>query len=147
MKRIIILQGLPGSGKSTWAKQYVAEKPTERIRINKDDIRRMLGIYWIPEREGLVQSIVDNTIKEAMKQGYEIVVDNMNLNVDEVRNIGRIIAGQDYTPEFKTFFDVPLEECIRRDSLREQPIGEVLIRRMHEKYKTIHGETIFHMSK
>jgi predicted kinase len=30
--------------------------------------------------------------------------------------------------------DTPLEECIRRDALREKPVGEAVIRGMYERY-------------
>lgn len=45
-----IIWGLPASGKSTWAKQWVLEDPEHRVRINQDDIRLMLGKYWVPKR-------------------------------------------------------------------------------------------------
>lgn len=45
MNKIIICRGIPASGKSTWAKQWVLEDPEHRIRINQDDIRNMLGKY------------------------------------------------------------------------------------------------------
>ena len=40
-----------------------------------------------------------------------------------------------YTLEFKNFFDVSLEECIERDSKRENPIGEKVITETYNKYK------------
>lgn len=42
-KKIILTRGIPGSGKSTWAKTWVAESPETRIRLNWDDMRNMLG--------------------------------------------------------------------------------------------------------
>lgn len=45
MSKLIITRGLPASGKSTWAKQWVLEDPEHRVRINQDDIRLMLGKY------------------------------------------------------------------------------------------------------
>ena len=42
MKKVILTRGLPGSGKSTWAKQMLDEKPGHYKRINKDDLRAML---------------------------------------------------------------------------------------------------------
>ena len=43
-----------------------------------------------------------------------------------------------YIIEYKDFF-TPLEVCIERDSKRENPIGEEVIRATHEKYKHIIG--------
>ena len=41
-----------------------------------------------------------------------------------------------YSIEYKDFF-IPLEVCIERDSKRENPIGEEVIRKTYERYKTI----------
>ena len=41
MNKIILTQGIQGSGKTTWAKAWVAEDPEHRIRINNDDITSM----------------------------------------------------------------------------------------------------------
>lgn len=47
-RKVIVLQGLQGSGKSTFAKVWANELPTSRVRVCRDDIRNMLGKYWVP---------------------------------------------------------------------------------------------------
>jgi len=42
MLTVTILKGLPGSGKTTWAKEQIAKSPGNYKRINKDDLREML---------------------------------------------------------------------------------------------------------
>lgn len=146
IKKVIVLQGLPASGKSTWAKAWVKEDPEYRVRFNRDDIRNMLGTYWVPSRESLINSIYDAFIKDAMINGYDIVLDNMNLNKstlkeieDEVNDFNEWISHSDcnlrYEIEYKSFLEVPLQTCIDRDSKRENPIGEMTIRRIFNKYK------------
>lgn len=143
---IIILQGIQGSGKTTWAKNWVKENPEHRIRINQDDIRNMLGVYWVPNREPLVKIMRNNFINEAMNEGYDIVIDNMNLNPQTITEIKEIVddfnkwislspVDMHYEIKFQTFFDVTLEECIKRDSKRENPIGEKIITDTYNKYK------------
>ena len=87
--------------------------------------------------------------------GYDIVIDNMNLNPKEIelfkpyieaRNLTveecrkeNILSPQDdfkYELEFKNFF-IPLQDCIESDSKRPNPIGEEVIRKTYEKYKDI----------
>lgn len=80
MPKIILTRGIQGSGKSTWAKKWVEEDPTHRVRWNNDDFRRMLGPYWIPERESFVSKLKLDFLSEAMFFGYDIVIDDMNLN-------------------------------------------------------------------
>ena len=140
-KKLILTRGIQGSGKSTWARQWVEEDPENRVRINNDDIRNMLGKYWVTSRENLVSSIKEKIAEEAMSRGYDIVVDNMNLNPKEILFWKRMIRdanmnpdGYQYEIEFKDFF-IPLEECIRRDAMRPNPIGEKVIRETWKRYK------------
>lgn len=142
MSKIILCRGIPGSGKSTWAKTWVTEKPKERIRINQDDIRRMFGVYWVPERESLVQSACDDIVTRAICKGYDIVIDNMNLNPKTVQHWKDLVEfvkpyGINYNIEFKDF-KTPLETCIERDAKRENPIGEKVINSIYNKYKTFY---------
>lgn len=141
-KKLIICRGIPGSGKSTWAHAWVAESPTTRVRLNNDDIRRMFGPYWIPEREKLVHDTKYHTALNAMARGFDIVVDNMNLNPKEiefwndvVKGFNNIQDGYNYTVEFKDFFDISLEECLERDQRRPNPVGEKSIREIWKRYK------------
>lgn len=40
----------------------------------------MLGDYWIPNREKVVTATYNTVLAYSMQKGYNIVVDNMNLN-------------------------------------------------------------------
>ena len=141
-KKIILTRGIQGSGKSTWAKAWVAEDPEHRIRINNDDLRNMFGVYWVPSREDVVSHAKKTIVTYAMGKQYDIVVDNMNLNPKEVQywtNVanyynGYTKTGERYEIEFKDFF-IPLEECLRRDAARPNPIGEKVIRETWKRYK------------
>ena len=105
MSKLIITRGLPASGKSTWAKQWVLEDPEHRVRINQDDIRLMLGKYWVPKREPLVQHIQEEALIEALLKGYDIVIDNTNLNKKVSDNYrALVIAHGNHAIEFKDFF-------------------------------------------
>lgn len=149
-KKVIVLQGLPASGKSTWAKAWVKEDPEHRVRFNRDDIRNMLGTYWVPSREPLINAIYDGFIKDAMYQGYDIVIDNMNLNKDTIKEIENEVADFNewiskseldiqYEIEYKSFLEVPLQTCIDRDAQRDNPIGKDTIRRIFNKYKSMYA--------
>ena len=140
-KKLILCRGIQGSGKTTWARQWVEEDPENRVRINNDDIRNMLGKYWVTSRENLVSSIKKNMAEEAINRGYDIVVDNMNLNPKEILFWKDMVKmanmdpdGYKYEIEFKDFF-IPLEECIRRDAMRPNPIGEKVLRETWKRYK------------
>lgn len=141
MSKIILCRGIQGSGKTTWAKQWVLEDPEHRVRFNNDDIRNMLGKYWVTSREHLVSDIKKDFIVSAMEFGYDIVVNNMNFNPKEIEYYENLVDStlgymNCYSLEYKDFF-IPLEVCIERDSKRENPIGEEVIRKTYERYKSI----------
>mgnify|MGYP002429842921 FL=1 len=141
MSKIILCRGIQGSGKTTWAKQWVLEDPEHRVRFNNDDIRNMLGKYWVTSREHLVSDIKKDFMVSAMEFGYDIVVDNMNFNPKEIEYYENLVDStlgymNCYSLEYKDFF-IPLEVCIERDSKRENPIGEEVIRKTYERYKSI----------
>ena len=145
---LIILQGIPSSGKTTWAKNWVNEDFEHRVRFNRDDIRNMLGKYWVPSRESLINAMYESFLNQAMLEGYDIVLDNMNLNQKTLAEIKETVeefnkwislspVDLHYDIKYQTFFDTPLEECIARDAKRENPIGEEVIRNTYNKYKDI----------
>ena len=140
-RKLIICRGIQGSGKSTWAKQWCHEDPEHRVRFNNDDIRNMLGDYWVPSREKLVTEAKANMITFALITGYDVVVDNMNLNPKEdtwIRTLCTNIEkdkGIHIDIEYKDFF-IPVEECIRRDAMRPNPIGEKVIKDTWRRYRT-----------
>lgn len=146
-RKLIICRGIQDSGKTTWAKQWCHEDPEHRVRFNNDDIRNMLGKYWVPSREGLIKDLKGLFLWEAMSYGFDIVIDNMNLNPKELEYYNRVlddwnnpkgivpaVVRPKYDLEFKDFW-TPVEECIRRDASRPNPIGEKVIKDTWKRYR------------
>ena len=147
IKKLILTRGIPGSGKSIWAKSWVNEDPEHRIRFNWDDMRNMMGPYWVPSREPINKHILWAAVNAAAynDRPYDIVIDNMNLNPkdwkqyeDWILNYNKSLNAEEtntqYVLEFKDFF-IPIEECVKRDSMRINPIGEKTIREIYSKYR------------
>ena len=143
MNKLIICRGIQGSGKSTFAKEWAKEDPKTRIRFNWDDMRNMMGEYWVPEREntGIMKTLRTSFLNEMMQKGWDIVIDNMNLNPKDwefyegiVKSFNETNSDIKYELEYKDFF-TPVEECIRRDSMRTNPIGESVIRATWKRYR------------
>lgn len=144
---VLILRGLQGSGKSTFAKQWVNEDSEHRVRFNRDDVRNMLGKYWVPSRESLINDMFKKFLEGAIfDRTYDVVIDNMNLDEKYVKELEETVRRRNemyadcedipqYEVEIKDFFHVPLQTCIDRDAQRENPIGEKVIRNTYNKYK------------
>ena len=101
----------------------------------------MLGEYWVPSREGMVTELKHSFACEATRKGYDIVVDNMNLNPKEVGwwedviSVANSLTKFEYELEFKDFW-TPVDECIRRDAMRPNPIGAKVIKDTWRRYQT-----------
>ena len=140
-RKLILCRGIQGSGKSFFARNWTLEDPEHRVRFNNDDIRNMLGKYWVPSRENLVTTIKMNFLIQATNFGYDIIIDNMNLNPKEIGFYKEFINSYNkgehdvqYEIEFKDFW-TPVDECIRRDKMRPNPIGEEVIKQTWKRYR------------
>ena len=66
----------------------------------------------------------------------EIIISNTNLNFDKLRVLTNKIEFFNHDVEFEfKFFDVDLDELLRRDALREKSVGENVIKSFHNKYE------------
>ena len=142
---IIFCRGIPGSGKTVWAKDWVLKDTAKRIRINNDDLKQMMQPLEPPFNQ-ILGPLFRKTrlaiIKEAIKNGLSVVVDNMNLNNSALRKEAELI--KKYCSTYKInctisvrTFNESLEECIFRDSFRTHPVGEELITSLYKNYKDI----------
>ena len=133
--KILVLQGCPATGKSYFAKEFLTSH-SNYIRTNRDDIRRMLGEYWMPQREELVSDIEESIVNLALKHKYNVIIDDTNLNPKVISLWNYVASKNNAEIEFKRF-TVPLEKALQRDKDREFPVGEAVIRNFYKKYENI----------
>lgn len=120
MRTLIITKGLPASGKSTFARQLLRKESKRWKRVNKDDLRNMLddGSYDA-NREEFVRQVQDSLIKQALREGYDVIVDNTHLVSTTVKKLHKLAENIGDVKVIEKAFDVPLAECIKRNALRE----------------------------
>ena len=146
-QKIILTRGLPASGKSTWAKEQVAKSNGKVKRVNKDDLREMIDAgIWSKTNEQMILDARDALVDMWLARGIEtIIVDDTNFEDKHFDHMKKIADDQRYkheskylttdiTVEYKDFLDVSLDECLHRDSLRAKPVGEKVIKGMHQRY-------------
>lgn len=79
MKKLTLMCGLPGSGKSYWAKMH---KNENEFIINRDKIRIMLnGKYIVGSKiEDRIQRIALRMAKEVLRSGHDVIIDELNIS-------------------------------------------------------------------
>lgn len=131
-KILLVLVGVPASGKTLWAKEFIKDKSTW-IRVNRDDIRLMCGDYWIPSREKLINNYEELMVKGALAYDYNVIIDATNLNPKTKAKWKEIASNFNAKLEYKEFI-IPYKEAIKRDKNRDLQVGEDTIRMFYRKY-------------
>lgn len=135
MSIIKITQGLPGSGKSTFAKEWVALQPERRVRVNRDAIRWTQGIrsgVGDKGQENLVSVIEESLVVGALKAGKDVVIDATHLNPHYIRKWFKIAKIYGVRDVEVVRFDVPITTAIARDIVRGSTGGRQVGREVIE---------------
>jgi predicted kinase len=131
--KVTVLKGLPGSGKSTWAREQVLKSRGEIKRINKDDLREMLDAgEWSRGNERFILAARDALILAAVDRGKNVLVDDTNLAPEHEARIRELVRGKAEVDV--RFFEADVDECIKRDLKRTRSVGERVIRQMYEQF-------------
>jgi predicted kinase len=134
MKKLLLLKGLPASGKSTFAKERVSSNPQQWKRVNKDELRQMLhGGKWTSKIEKDIEAAEEALAGRFLDAGFSVIVDDTNFHPKHHDRYLALANQKGAIFETKTF-DVEVEEAIKRDLTRPNPVGETVIRRMHRQY-------------
>ena len=137
MPKLLMLRGLPGSGKSTMARDLVEKMGY--VRVNKDELRQMLNNGTHSQsKEELVLETRDSIVINALKAGKNVVVDDTNIHPKHEKQLAQIAFDLSKTKKvsFKVFDDflkIPIEQCIENDLKRDSSVGEQVIRKMHRE--------------
>jgi len=131
--KVILTQGIQGSGKSTWVTEFLKTNKTYK-RVNRDAIRHMIDDYSY-KSEKLVQKIWGENVKTILRDGHNLVIDEMNLNPKTLKKNIEFIKtiSPKVDIEIKRF-DVSLDDAIERDKRRPFSVGERVIRNTYKKY-------------
>lgn len=139
---LIILVGVPGSGKSTYAATYVAENPSAVI-VGRDKLRELLFGYTeatvhahyqsdrFREREEIITQFQHSAITLALQSGMTVIVDDTNCNYDRLKSLVDLYTGYEVSVQF---FDTPLDECLRRNEQRSRVVPATTIAKYYESF-------------
>jgi predicted kinase len=126
--RIILLVGLPGSGKSTYLERIGARA------LSSDAVRGLLADDPTDQSiHGRVFATLRYLLRQRLAIGRPVTyLDATHLTVRERRPYIRLADLYDCTIE-AIFFDVPLEVCLERNLRRDRVVPEEAVRKMAAK--------------
>lgn len=122
------LVGIPGSGKSTRARELAAEKNC--VIVSSDDIRAEL--YGDASEQGNAKEVFGlayERIRTNLEEGRDVIFDATNISKAKRKKIFNISPKN--TVHIAIFFNVPLDVCKERNARRERIVPESVLERMH----------------
>jgi predicted kinase len=130
-KTLVLLQGLPGSGKSTFIKKWNLEEYT----LCKDEFRIKAGCVKNGEisqdSNGIVKRIVYMLLEERLKNGCFTIIDETNAFSTTVDKYKEYAQKYDFDV-IVIRFNTSKEECKRRQNGRGfRAVSDELIDKMH----------------
>jgi predicted kinase len=131
---MIIMRGLPASGKSTRAKE-IMEKDGNAVRINKDLLRTMLHFdNFTGRNESFTKACARDISRNMLLANVNVIIDDTNLNPKTMQSWKDLAMECGAKVEVIDITDVPVEECVMRDLDREKYVGGTVIKNMALQY-------------
>lgn len=134
--KLILLVGVPGSGKSTYAEGYMM-RHLNTVYLSSDKIRKEL---WDDEAtqgdNNEVFSLMQSRAIDALNDGKNVVYDATNITRKDRSYIISLC------PKFVQIeahvIWAPIETCIKRDAARERTVGKAVIDKMLKKFQPVY---------
>ena len=130
---LILLVGIPGSGKTTYAEKYI-EVCGNVIHLSSDKIRAELwGSEATQGDNNEVFSLMQSRAIEALNNGHNVIYDATNITRKDRSYIISLC------PKFVKIechiVWAPIETCIERDAARKRTVGKEVIDKMLKRFQ------------
>lgn len=131
---LILLVGIPGSGKTTYAKKYISEYPKTPVHLSSDKIREELyGDESVQGNPAEVFTIMQKRAIEALNEGHDVLYDATNVTRKDRASVIGIC------PKFAQIechiIWAPIDTCIERDASRDRTVGKEIIDKMLKRFQ------------
>ena len=140
MTRLILLIGLPGSGKSSLAQQLVTQCPQRQL-ISTDAIRAKLfgdeAIQgpWLSIWHELERQLQQAVQQISQQQVQEAIYDATNASRHQRREAIALARQSGFTHITGLWLDIPVWLCLARNRRRQRQVPDEVIFRMHRQLR------------
>ena len=132
---IVLICGIPGSGKSHFAKTFF--KKEDRKRINRKEIRRHIyemtsfgdkwkEEYFDEEGESLVKHVERKMYEQFLQNMDKVLIDNPSVTKSSRKNYFSL-AEQRVKTTGVIFLNTPLMKCMERNKKRDDAVPDKVI--------------------
>jgi predicted kinase len=139
LPNLILLMGIPGSGKSTWAKEYVFKCDASYTIVSSDDIRKQLtGDINDQSKNSEVWEVVFNQVTGGLKNRRNIILDATNVRTD----LRRVLVRQ--LPECNRYIKLfPVDKSSAKQRIAKDlakgvvrsEVPDMIIEKMHASFQ------------
>ena len=137
MAKLIILCGLPGSGKSSYAKAIKDYDDEDNTIIHSSDAIRG-ELFGDPSFQGdnsKVFELLHKRVRADLQAGRTVIYDATNITRKARRGVVNLAHPINDTVECHIIWTDPIE-CRRRDSLRGRKVGSEVIEKMLRRWQS-----------
>jgi predicted kinase len=144
-QEIIMTRGVPASGKTTWAREFVKEN-SNYVNLNRDDFRAMLygsDYKFSRAREATVTIAQRGAAVAALTEGKSVIISDTNLSKSVQDSWWRVALpfGASIKVTYKNF-DCELDVALKRNAMRDGGVPPEVVWRMHGQYmKQVHVDS------
>lgn len=144
MRSLVILRGSPASGKSTW----INEMGLKNYTLSADELRLLTeSPILVPDKKHRVISqkndhyvwtLLFELLEKRMSRGEFVLIDATHSKSSDFSRYNKLCERYRYRKYYVDFSDVSIEECKRRNALREdyKRVPEEVIDKMYSRLKT-----------
>lgn len=137
MSTFILLSAIPGSGKSTWAKQYKALHPHVHV-VSSDDVRKKLtGSQQDFGQEVLVWKTFLDTINDYATNEKDSIVIADATNLENKFRRYYLEMTPDFDKHVLVVFNIPYDICLKQNQMREieKIVPLAAMERLHNQFE------------
>lgn len=131
MTNLIVMIGIVGSGKSSYAQRYLSDK----VILSSDKIREeIFGSASIQKDNNLIFSTLYRRMVENLIAGNDVVIDATNISLKFRREIFKNLLGVNCYKK-AIVMGTPIEVCKERNKARERVVPEYVIEKQYKSFQ------------
>jgi predicted kinase len=123
VQEVVIVRGLPSSGKTTYAMKLIESAPNRWTRVSRADLNKSLRFSSTSEIK-ILNKLRNKLIEDLVSSGKDVIIDDVNLQQAQLNELKRLIVASTKVPIIihEVPFNTSISECISRSPEKKDNI-------------------------